>query len=98
MNAEVQGTPALITAANYGYTDIVRLLLEKGADVNARGNDGQTALMKAGRWFGTTDTILLLIEKGADVTEALNCGKDNTKQRILDAIAEHARQPQPEKK
>ena len=31
-------------AANYNLTDLVRLLLEKGADVNAVNKDGKTPL------------------------------------------------------
>ncbi len=39
------GTTLLIWASTRGYTKDVELLLENGADVNAKSNDGQTALM-----------------------------------------------------
>ena len=39
------GTTFLIWASTRGYTKDVELLLENGADVNAKSNDGQTALM-----------------------------------------------------
>jgi ankyrin repeat domain-containing protein 50 len=44
----------------------VWLLLEKGADVKAKGEDGWTALMRAakGRYKAV---VQLLLEKGADV-------------------------------
>jgi ankyrin repeat protein len=46
----------------------VRALVEKGADLNAKDNGGQTALMKA-VWMGrcNADVVRFLIEKGADV-------------------------------
>lgn len=42
---EDNGATALIRAADNGHLDVVRLLLDKGADVNAHDNDGITALM-----------------------------------------------------
>ena len=46
-------------AATKGHTKIVRLLLDKGADVNAKDNSGNTALMLADR-EGHTDIAKLL--------------------------------------
>jgi len=40
----VDGKTALFRAAVLGHADAVRLLLERGADRDARGNDGRTAL------------------------------------------------------
>jgi hypothetical protein len=40
----VDGKTALFRAAVFGHADAVRLLLERGADTQARGNDGRTAL------------------------------------------------------
>ena len=40
----VYGKTALFRAAVLGHADAVRLLLERGADRDARGNDGRTAL------------------------------------------------------
>ena len=51
-------------AASNGHTDIVKALLDKGADVNARGNKGSTALMFAA-YNGHTDIVKSLIDKGA---------------------------------
>jgi len=52
---------------SYGWTNDVRMLLNMGANPNARGpSSGITALMKASLQ-GHTDICGLLIERGADV-------------------------------
>ena len=51
------------------------VLLDKGADVNAkRGDSGQTPLMLA-TLRGEADTVKILLEKGADVNIRGNSGK-----------------------
>jgi uncharacterized protein len=42
--APVDRKTALFRAAVFGHADVVRLLLERGADPNARGSDGHSAL------------------------------------------------------
>ena len=54
----------LINEAINGDVDVVRALLEKGANVNAKDSDGETALMKAA-YYGYADVVRVLIEKGA---------------------------------
>jgi len=47
-----------------GHTDIVRALLAKGANINARNNSGATALSAA--TFGKHDEVrALLLQAGA---------------------------------
>jgi ankyrin repeat protein len=53
-----------------GHVEIARLLLQNGADVNARNNYGSTLLHYAVS-YGHVDTLHLLVENGADL-EALN--------------------------
>jgi len=60
-----QVTP-LMRASGRGRRDIVRYLLSKGAKVNARNADGDTALMEAVK-RGFDDIVTLLIAAGADV-------------------------------
>ena len=60
-----EGHTALLIAAIYGYTDIVRLLLKYDADPNIKDNYGDTALMGASD-KGHIDIVRLLLEKGAD--------------------------------
>ena len=50
-----------------------RLLLEKGAAVNAQSEKGFTALMKA-CWTGHLEAARLLLEQGADRTLKANSG------------------------
>lgn len=59
-------------AANKGFTQIVKLLLEKGADIDAKGESGWTALMNA---TGHPDIVKLLLEHGADVNAKNVYGK-----------------------
>ena len=51
-----------MSAAVTGHTNVVKVLLDKGADVNVKGNRGETALMfSAGK--GHTDTVKALLDK-----------------------------------
>ena len=61
------GGTLLAAAALMGHTEIVALLLEHGADVNARSKDGGTAL-HAAAFLGRVETVKLLLDKGADTT------------------------------
>ena len=45
---------------------MVRLLLEKGADIEARTKKGSTPLHRAA-WGGIDKVVRLLLEKGADI-------------------------------
>ena len=60
-------------AISWKPADIVRLLLEKGADVNAKDKYGETALISASL-CGFTGTVRLLLDKGADVNAKTNDG------------------------
>ena len=55
-------------ASMNGHTDIVQLLLEKGANVNVKGDAGWEALMLSAQ-FGHRQIVQLLIQKKADVNE-----------------------------
>jgi ankyrin repeat protein len=79
-----QGHTALQFAALLREVEIVRMLLEKGADVNAKDNSRSTALHWA---IGTgkprsVEVVRMLLEKGADVN-----AKNNVKHTALhDAV------------
>ena len=57
-----------------GRLEITKLLIERGADINAKRNRGGTALMTASG-YGQLEITKLLIERGADIN-----AKDNNDQ------------------
>jgi hypothetical protein len=57
---------ALMTAAEKGHTRIAQVLLENGADVEAKGPGSLTPLIYAAT-EGRTETVKLLVDKGADI-------------------------------
>ena len=59
-------TPLLISCVGANKYDIVKFLLEKGADALVKNRDKETALMRAAL-FGDTATISLLLNKGVDI-------------------------------
>ncbi len=62
----MQNAPLLSIFANEGYEEMVALLIEFGANVNARNADGMTPLMFACA-KGQGEVVRLLIQAGAPV-------------------------------
>ena len=75
-NISLRGAALLHVAAEYGFLNAGRLLLDRGADVNARadidanGVGGQTAIFHALAHFNGANPEItqLLIDRGADLT------------------------------
>lgn len=65
-SADERGFPPLVMAAYYDGAETVKVLLDAGADINARDRSGNTALMGA-TFKGYERTAGLLISNGADV-------------------------------
>ncbi|KAL7924341.1 hypothetical protein ACQKWADRAFT_267042 [Trichoderma austrokoningii] len=64
----------LAIASYLGHEAIVKLLLEKGADKEAKDNEGQTPLFLAAT-YGQEAVVKLLLEKGADIEAKDNKGQ-----------------------
>ncbi|OJJ65842.1 hypothetical protein ASPBRDRAFT_139328 [Aspergillus brasiliensis CBS 101740] len=81
---------ALMKAAQFGHTSIVKLLINDGADINSRGEFGKTALSIACR-CGNTDLVKYLLDSGASpsgvLTEAIRGSSTLICQLLLDAGA-----------
>jgi ankyrin repeat protein len=89
--AFIEGTTPLMRAARYSNLDMVRLLVERGANVQATQKDGTTALMLAagvkyaitqegdpensGTFADSLEIVKLLADKGADVNATNSLGQ-----------------------
>jgi hypothetical protein len=73
------GSP-LHTAAVFGHLEAVQALVQAGADVNARNNDGATPLLVAA-FFCRTEIVQHLLAHGADKQ-----AKDNAGKTALDSV------------
>ncbi|RDW75101.1 hypothetical protein BP6252_06243 [Coleophoma cylindrospora] len=72
LNDKSRRTP-LHWASHNGHINIVKLLLEKGADVNAADKDSCSPLYWASQ-DGQIDVVKLLLEKGASINTAEHTG------------------------
>ncbi|UKZ63282.1 uncharacterized protein TrAtP1_004510 [Trichoderma atroviride] len=75
------GKTALHMAACEMHPEIVKLLLDHGADPNARMVDGRTPLMEAALW-GRLDNVKYLVDHGAD--KSLQCVRKGVRLRAID--------------
>lgn len=67
------GGTALMVASMQGYTEIINLLLDNGADINQQDHNKWNALMKAAH-KGHADVVACLLDRGADYTLTDNNG------------------------
>lgn len=67
------GSSPLITAATFDKPKIAKALIDAGADLSVKNNDGSTAL-HAAAFFGRVEIVQLLIDAGADKTILNNFG------------------------
>lgn len=71
----VYGISLLHTASSMGHCDLIRFLVDAGADVNAPDEDGETPLHRAMTRKHNYDTARLLIESGADLANVAAGGR-----------------------
>lgn len=57
---------SLMLASQYGYTEIVKLLIDKGADLELKGKNGATALILASE-YGHIEIVKLLLDNNANI-------------------------------
>lgn len=67
------GYTALHVAALFGKTEIVRLLIVAGSDVNAPDSSGSTPLHLSAS-IGSVDVVRLLLDNGAELNAVNNFG------------------------
>jgi len=67
------GSSPLIVAATFGQTEVARVLIDAGADVDQQSNDGSTALLTAA-FFCRTEIVEALLAAGADKSMRNNAG------------------------
>jgi ankyrin repeat protein len=63
----VRGSTPIQQAADFGHTEIIRYLVSKGAQVNAKDNFGNSALLNA-LYENHTDAVKELLKAGADAS------------------------------
>ncbi|MEX0676079.1 MAG: ankyrin repeat domain-containing protein, partial [Pirellulales bacterium] len=85
MEAGVRPDAGMAGAASGGHSEILNLLLDKGANVNVRLSDGSTPLHLAAR-SGGLNTVRLLLGRGADPNATDNKGETP----LHSAIAGHS--------
>lgn len=61
------GSSPLISAAVFGKTEMAKVLLDAGVDINFQNNDGSTALHTAA-FFCRPEIVQLLLDRNADRT------------------------------
>ena len=64
----IDQTPLIIAAFN-GCTDIVKMLLDSGADIGHRNDQGENALISASQ-EGNIDVVKVLLDAGADKNQS----------------------------
>lgn len=67
------GSTPLIMASLFGKTEVVKILIEAGAQVNIQNNDGSTALHTAA-FFCQTEIVEILLDSNADKNIRNNAG------------------------
>lgn len=82
----MSGSTPLITAASFGKNDIAKALIDAGADLSIKNNDGATALHTAA-FFCRVELVQMLIDAKADKTIRNNFGA-TPRESVMGSFAE----------
>jgi len=74
---------SFIECAKRGDIEAAKMFLSEGININARDEEGQSALMRASL-FGHTEMVKLLLDKGADVKIR---SKETQNTALMEAVA-----------
>jgi ankyrin repeat protein len=70
----VEGASALMVAADYKHTDIVRFLLDEGADIHAQDNEGNPFLFYC--VFSSEEILRMAVDSGLDINKQYMGGEN----------------------
>ena len=73
VSTDGSGNTVLHYAADWEYSDSIKTLLEKGADINAKNANGETCIFNAAK-SNNPNIIQLLVDGGASVKDRDNLG------------------------
>jgi ankyrin repeat protein len=65
------GLRPLHMAASSGCTEVIKLLLDAGADIDVRANERRGAALAMAAYAGHSKSVKYLLERGADVDDAI---------------------------
>lgn len=68
IDARIIDSAVLLSPTVVKKTEIVELLIQRGADINARGPENETALLVAAKW-GYANIVRLLLHHGANIND-----------------------------
>jgi len=85
----------LFFACDRGHLEIVRLLIERGADLNVKDNFYNATALGWAMNKKHDAIVALLIEKGVDVTDALNSSVREGDRKLLQVILDKGKLSQP---
>jgi len=75
VNVLRDGVTPLMIATSKGQTEIAEVILQAGVNINAKSDDGETALHKAAFDQEETGVVQLLMESGIDIDAKNKAGK-----------------------
>lgn len=85
INASSKDFTALMAASAFNHADIVKYLVDRGANINSKDCDGFTALMYAAE-HRNLDVLKILIDHGAEVNAKDNFGHSVLYWALFDTI------------